>query len=157
MTYIREFEFFESEGMIAAFPFGLEGATCGTDLDDAVFMATDWLKSTIKYQLIHGEKPESGTFGNVPKHGGKVIAISVDCDLTRVDAVTAADAARILGVSSARVAQMCESGQLTSWKDGTKRMVLRDSVNARLAEQPKAGRPRIEVMSEPATQDLMEG
>ena len=144
MIYIREFEFFEDEGMVSAFPFGLEGATCGTDFNDAVFMATDWLKSTVEYQLINGEKPESGSFGNKPQHGGQVIAISVDCDLSRVDAVTAADAARMLGVSSARVAQMCENGRLTSWKDGSKRMVLRDSVNARLAEHPKAGRPRKE-------------
>lgn len=146
MIYIHEFEFFEEEGMVSAVPFGLEGATAGADLDDAVFMATDWLRSTVEYQLIRGEKPESSSFGNKPRHGGQVIAISVDCDLDRVNAVTAADAARILGVSSARVAQMCETGQLTSWRDGTRRMVLRDSVNARLAEQPKPGRPRKETV-----------
>ena len=50
----------------------------------------------------------------------------------------------MLGVSSARVAQMCESGKLTSWKDGTRRMVMRSSIEARLEEQPKAGRPRKE-------------
>jgi len=142
MIYIREFEFMEDGGMIAALPFGIEGATCGKDLQEAVFMASDWLRATIEDQMIRGEKPESGTFGNEPRHGGKVIAISVDCDLKKIDAVTAADAARILGVSSARIAQMCESGRLTSWKDGSRRMILRDSVNARLAEKPKAGRPR---------------
>ena len=142
MIYIREFEFFEDDGMIAAVPFGLEGATCGANLEEAVFMAADWLKNTIEYQLIAGQTPESGTFGHEPEHGGRVIAVSVDCDLGRIDAVTAADAARMLGVSSARVAQMCESGRLTSWRDGTRRMVLRDSVKARMAEKPKAGRPK---------------
>lgn len=141
MIYIREFEFFEDEGMIVAVPFGLEGATCGSDLQDAAQMASDWLKSTIEYELIRGEHPMSGTLGNAPQNGGKVIAIAVDCDLSRVDAVTAADAARILGVSSARVAQMCKQGLLTSWKDGSRRMVLRESVKARLADAPKAGRP----------------
>ena len=71
-----------------------------------------------------------------------MVVVSVDCDLSRTDAVTAADAARMLGVSSARVAQMCESGKLTSWKEGSRRMVLRQSIEARLAEKPKPGRPK---------------
>ena len=56
--------------------------------------------------------------------------------------MTAADAARMLGVSSARVAQMCERGQLVSWREGSKRMILRDSVLARLEKAPRRGRPR---------------
>ena len=67
--------------------------------------------------------------------------IDIDRSLL-TDAVTAADAARMLKVSSARVAQMCLNGKLTSWKEGTKRMVLRSSIEARLEECPKAGRPR---------------
>ena len=53
-------------------------------------------------------------------HNGKVIAIAVNASLGNVDAMTAADAARMLGVSTARVAQMCASGKLASWKDGSK-------------------------------------
>ena len=56
--------------------------------------------------------------------------------------MTAADAARMLSVSTARVAQMCASGKLASWKDGSKRMVARRSVEARLAEAPGPGRPK---------------
>ncbi len=141
MIYIQEFEFFDDEGMVVAVPFGLEGATCGRNLQDAAQMASDWLRSTIEYELIHGKHPTSGMLGNTPQSGGRVIAIAVDCDLSRVDAVTAADAARMLGVSSARVAQMCKQGLLTSWKDGSRRMVLRESVKARLADTPKEGRP----------------
>lgn len=142
MLVINEFEFFEDEGIICAFPFDREGATCGTDLDDAVAMAADWLYETVKYEAICGDKAPKATFGHEPQHGGKVVAIAVDFDLSRVDAVTAADAARILGVSTARVAQMCDSGKLVSWRDGSKRLILRDSINARLAEAPKAGRPK---------------
>ena len=85
MIFIREFEFFEDEGMISAYPFGLEGATCGTDLDDAVFMASDWLKSTMEHRIKVGKIPANGTFGNKPEHeGGIVIAVSVDCDTSCV-------------------------------------------------------------------------
>lgn len=144
MLYLREFEITEPDnnGLCAALPFGLPGATQGAGFDEAMEMAADWLYHTIQDDLIRGEEIPEPHFGNEPEHGGKVMTIAVDVDLARADAVTAADAARILGVSTARVAQMCEKGQLTSWKDGSRRMVLRDSVNARLADAPKAGRPR---------------
>lgn len=56
--------------------------------------------------------------------------------------MTAAEAARALGVSSARVAQLINSGLLDSWKDGTKRMVSKASVDARIEYAPRSGRPR---------------
>lgn len=143
MIYIQEFEFIEEDGMFSAIPFGLEGGTCGDDIEDAVAMAADWLRGNIEHQLVSGMSPKSGKLGNEPRNGGRVIAVSVDCDLSRVDAVTAADAARMLGVSSARVAQMCESGKLTSWREGSRRMVLKQSVEARIAENPKPGRPKL--------------
>lgn len=146
MIYIQEFEFVEEDGMVSAIPFGLEGGTCGDDIEEAVAMAVDWLKGHIEHQLISGVPPKSGRLGNEPQNGGRVVAVSVDCDLSRVDAVTAADAARMLGVSSARVAQMCESGRLTSWKEGSRRLVLSQSVEARMAEKPGPGRPKREAL-----------
>ena len=142
MIYVNEFEFYEKDGYTLAVPFCLEGATFGDGLNDAVQSASDWLYETISDMLVRGTKPSLSSFGNKPLHGGKVIAVSVNCDLSKIDAVTAAEAARILGVSSARVAQMCESGALTSWRDGTRRMIVRESINARLAKKPCAGRPR---------------
>lgn len=142
MIYIREFEFYESEGCMLACPCDMEGGTFGDDLHDAAQSAADWLKETVNDDLAHSRQTPGGKLGHEPEHGGRIVAIAVDCDLNRIDAVTAADAARILGVSTARVAQMCESGRLTSWKQGSKRMVARSSVEARLAENPKAGRPR---------------
>lgn len=144
MLYLREFEITEPDdnGLCAVLPFGLPGATQGEGFDDAMEMAADWLYHTVQDTLIRGEEVAEPHFGNDPENGGKVVTVAVDVDLSRADAVTAADAARILGVSTARVAQMCEKGLLASWKDGSRRMILRDSVNARLAEAPKAGRPR---------------
>lgn len=142
MIYINEFEFFESEGMVCAVPFGIEGGTCGANLEDAVYMAADWLYETVKYDLIHGVRPRCGGFGNKPRQGGKVIAVSVDCDLSQLEAVSSAQAASLLGVSAARVAQMCAKGQLVSWKEGGRRMILLESIQARMAEAPKPGRPQ---------------
>lgn len=50
-------------------------------------------------------------------------------------------AARELGVSTARVAQLCASGQLDSWKVGATRMVSEDSVFIRKMDAPRTGRP----------------
>ena len=147
MIYIREFEFYESDGCMLACPCYMEGGTFGDSLEDAVQSAADWLRETITDSLVRDEAASGGKLGHAPRFGGRVIAVAVDCDLSRVDAVTAADAARMLGVSTARIAQMCESGRLTSWKQGTRRMVMRSSVEARMAEAPKAGRPRKAAMA----------
>lgn len=54
MLVVNEFEIFEDEGIVCAFPFDREGGTCGTDFNDAVAMAADWLYETVKYETIDG-------------------------------------------------------------------------------------------------------
>ena len=139
MTYIREFEFFPEEGAVVAVPFGLEGATEGANLQDAVSMAADWLRIHVLDALSKGEEFPRGTVGNKPRRGGVVIAVAVEASLSDVTAMTAAQAARELGVSTARVAQLCSEGQLDSWSVGTTRMVSELSV---LARKAKAGAHR---------------
>ena len=63
-------------------------------------------------------------------------------ELSDIPAMTAADAARALGVSTARISQLVSAGLLDSWRDGTRRMVSRASVEARLEDPPRPGRPR---------------
>ena len=142
MLVVREFEFFESENCIVVFPCEGLGATQGEDLQDAIEFAADWLYWTVIYDMINEKPIEKFELGHEPQHGGIVIPVAVDCSLARVEAFTAAETARILGVSPARVTQMCESGQLTSWKEGSRRMVLKESVDNRLIEQPGPGRPK---------------
>ena len=147
MICINEFELYEHEGAVLAVPFGMEGGTFGSDFAEAVESAADWLMETARASLMRGIEPVSGSLGNSPLHGGKVVVVAVECRLDDVEAITAAEAARALGVSSARIAQMCAAGLLVSWKEGSRRMVALESVKARLAEAPKAGRPKkIEVM-----------
>lgn len=81
-------------------------------------------------------------FGHEPRHGGKIVAVTVSRELGDIPAVTAADDARMLGVSLARVSQLLNAGLLDSWKDGTKRMMSKASIEARLADTPRVGRPK---------------
>ena len=140
---VCEFEFYEGDGAVLAIPLGFDGeGTFGDDLEDAVESAADWLSGVVDFRNIHGlEIPRPG-LGHAPQHGGRVIAVAVSRGLGDIPSMTAADAARELGVSAARVSQLISAGLLESWRDGTKRMVSRDSVEARKAEAPKSGRPR---------------
>ena len=147
MVYVWEFEFFKSGDCICAWPCPpMEGATFGEDFDDAVDSAVDWLEGMVEAHLTDGLELPERRLGHRPENGGQIIAIAVDRSLADIPAMTAADAARALGVSSARVAQLCKAGLLTSWKDGTKRMVSSDSVKARLADVPAPGRPKAVVV-----------
>ena len=78
MIYIREFEFYESEGFVLANPCDMEGGTFGKNLEEAVQSAADWLKETIKSDLAHGLIPQGGKLGHEPSHSGRIIAIAID-------------------------------------------------------------------------------
>ena len=142
MVYVCEFEFFDSGGCVDAVPLTFDGeGTFGDDLEDAVESAADWLSGVVDDHLMSGEDMPPMSFGHVPEHGGRVIAVAVSRELGDIPAMTAADAARELGVSTARVAQLVGAGLLDSWRDGTKRMVSRASVEARKEYGPRPGRP----------------
>lgn len=144
MIYVWEFEFFDSGGMVDAVPCGSlgGGGTFGFDLNDAIASAADFLACMVDDHLMGGVDLPAPDFGHEPQNGGKIIAVAVSRELGDIPAITAADAARMLGVSSARVSQLIGAGLLESWRDGTKRMVSKASVEARLADSPKAGRPK---------------
>lgn len=141
-TSVCEFEFYEEEGMVLAIPFGHIGATEGADLQDAVYMASDLLRMYALEDVAKGRPPFWGPLSNKPVHGGIVIAVSVCVDRSEVPAVTAAEAAKRLQVSTARVAQLCKAGELDSWRVGATRMVSVDSIELRLALQRRSGRPK---------------
>ena len=132
MFVLREFELFESEGYVLAFPFGLEGGTQGTSLEDAAEMAADWLRGTAEDWLIGGVEPPEPSLGNEPEHGGRVILVGVDVSRDAIPTVSASEAADRLGVSRPRITQMLASGALVGWRDGRNTRVTVDSVNARL-------------------------
>ena len=142
--YVYEFEFFPSNGYIDAVPCGDWGeGTFGDDLADAVESAADWLRGTVDDHLMGcGDLPPS-EFGHEPVHSGQIIAVAVSRELGDIPAMTAADAARALGVSPARVLQLIADGALDSWRDGSRRMVSKASVGARIEYAPAPGHPTL--------------
>lgn len=145
MLYICEFEFYEDEEgtVIAECLNEWSGCTFGDDLQDAVECAADWLAGMVDDALMNGKELPAASMGHKPVNGGRVIAVAVARELSDIKAVTAADAARMLGLSRARVTQLAKAGLLDSWVDGSKRMVSFDSVIARLEGEPQAGRPKM--------------
>lgn len=77
MIYVREFEFYSSDGYVLAVPCDMSGGTFGATLEDAAESAADWLFETIADRLITGKAIPGGKLGHEPVHSGKVIAIAV--------------------------------------------------------------------------------
>lgn len=136
------FEFVDKGERVVAFPVGLGGGTEGYDMEDAVRMAADWLRETALSYMVDDDEWPDLPLTTEPQRGGRMAILAVEVSLDDLPAVTAAEASRMLGVSTARVAQLCRDGLLDSWKDGRTRMVSLESVETRLAEERKAGRPR---------------
>lgn len=136
-----DFELVDKGRRVIAYPVGLDGATEGEGLEDAVRMAADWLMEAALDFLMRGEDWPELPLGTEAKRGGRMVTVAVDASLDHVSSVTAAEAARKLGVSTARVAQLCAAGILESWKVGGTRMVSLDSVEARMEQEAGAGRP----------------
>lgn len=122
-------------------PFDFTGGTEGRTIGEAEFMAADWLKTMLDSMDIDGEKPPAPTFGNAPRHNGKVMCIGVTAGKDAIEKVTASEAARRLGVTPGRVTQMLDAGQLSGWREGHRTWVTLDSVKARIEEKPRSGRP----------------
>lgn len=148
MIVMQEFEIYpDPEGGYAVSPCGLDGATEGDSYDEAVEMAVDWLRIHALTALERGSAFKNGGLGHKAKNGGLIVTVATNVELSDIPAVTAAEAAEILGVSTARVAQLCRDRALDSWKVGSTRMVSRDSIDYRLASKPEAGRPRKTAMA----------
>lgn len=140
--HVYEFEIYPDEGVFGVEPFELEGGTCGADFDEAVLMASDWLRAMMEGYDIHEIPLPRATFGHRPNHrGGKIVCIAVDAGRDTVRKVTASEAARRLGVTPGRVTQMLDANQLEGWREGRHTWVTIDSINARKAERPCSGRP----------------
>ena len=142
MQYTYEFEVFENEGRFIAYPFDMDGATQGRDIREVALMAADWLRSDMEHRLLHDIKIPVATFGNRPVEGGMVMLMSVEAAIAQIKRLSAAEAARMLGVSPSRVTHMIKAGILESFKDGHRSWVTLQSVEARLSKPRSAGRPR---------------
>ena len=146
--HVYEFELFEGEdGRLLAFPYDMEGGTQGEDIREVCEMAADWLQGEMEHRAIHNLPFPEATFGNEPRHSGRNVIVAVNAGIETVPKVLPSEAARMLGVTPGRVTQMMRAGQLESVEDAGRTWVTVDSVEARLADQPKPGRPRKKVAS----------
>lgn len=142
MVHVYEFEIYKGEKYLLASPFDFVGCTQGIDMRDIADSAADWLKLEIEHCAMHNIPLPEPTFDNEPRHGGRNMWVAVDAGLHTVPRMTAAEAARALGVSPSRVSHMIHDGLLESFKHGHNTWVTRYSVDARLRERPRPGRPK---------------
>lgn len=146
MLHVYEFEVFKDGDFYLAFPFDMDGGTQGRSIKEVSEMAADWLQTEMEHRAMHDIPFPEATFGNRVKHGGERLLVAVNADKSTVSRMTAAEAARRLGVTRARVSQMVDANLLETFELDGRTWVTEGSVNARLAEKPKAGRPKKEVL-----------
>jgi predicted RNase H-like HicB family nuclease len=143
VRYTYEFEILpEEQGYHAVIPFDFGGATQGDGMTDTINMAADWLQVMVEHALMHRLDLPVPTYGNEPRHGGRVVNVSIEASLDTVRAVRASEAAERLGVSRGRVSQMLRDNLLEGFRKGRDTYVTLDSIERRLADNPGAGRPR---------------
>lgn len=142
MLCVYEFELFKDGNAVVALPFDFDGGTQGTDIREASEMAADWLKTEIEHCLMNNESIPEATLGHEPEHGGRVLIVAVEASLNTIETVSASKASEMLGVSCARISQLLKADMLSGYREGRNTFVTVDSINARLAEKPKPGRPK---------------
>lgn len=141
-----EFEVYEDEsdpGWLLAVPFDFGGGTSGRSWEEIDRMTCDFLRTVLEDCHIRHEEYPKATFGNMPRHAnGRIVIVACDDPARTIRKTTPSDAARILGVSPARVSQLIGDCALEAFTDTFgKRWVTMASIEARLAENPGPGRP----------------
>jgi predicted RNase H-like HicB family nuclease/predicted XRE-type DNA-binding protein len=149
--YVYEAEFEESEqgGYTVMFPQLPDAFTQGKDLVDAVDMAAEVLELIIGSYLDEGEALPTPIFNG---HSEGMLRIGISVLVTpemieRMKCVTVAEAASMLKLSRGRISHMMDSGILQAVPFGNERLVTLASINKRIQEPRRAGRPRKKAVS----------
>lgn len=143
MVYVYEFEIYQGEKFLLADPYDMPGGTQGVDFKEICEMAADWLLMVMQDCVMHDLPIPEATFGNKPRHkDGQNIVVAVQVEKETIPRYTLAEAARRLGVTRGRVSQMVDAYLLETFELDGRTWVTKYSVDARLSERPKAGRPR---------------
>ena len=133
--FIYEVAIGRDESGYYAYVPDLEGCFGGGDTLEEVYESiTNGLETHIESLVAYGMDIPSATFGNAPDDGESVSVVSFYVDVDVVDGyVTAAEAARTLGVTKARVSHMIRDGVLTAYRKGRSTYVTEDSLKRRIA------------------------
>lgn len=145
VSYPGYFEKNELGGYSVWFPDLPECHTDGDNLEDAVNMAAEALELVVESYLDNGRVlPEPSLETPCPK-GARELLVSVDVDAEN-RLVTTHEAAKLLGVTDARVRQLVLKGKLVARKQAGISFVYLRSVLDRLASGPTSGRPRTTIV-----------
>lgn len=118
--------------------------TYGDTYEDAVYMAADAMKTYVASLLTDGEQPPRYTRRDCPD-GSESVNVFFEADQDYVidgETVSAAQAARDLGVSKGRITQMLNAGLLEGYREGRRTYISVNSIAERKKTMPRAGRPR---------------
>ncbi len=119
--------------------------TYGGTVEEAASMAADAAKTYVASLLVHGDRVPAAT---VRETEGISLMVFFEVDPSYIvsgETVSAAEAARMLGVSAGRVTHMLDSGILQGYRRGRRTYVSVDSIEDRIASNPGSGRPRAAV------------
>lgn len=142
MQYTYEFEIWgDDDDFYFAQCQALDVMTQGRDEIEIIEMAEDVLRMTIEDCLLNDKEIPPVRYCDEPQNGGEMWLISVEVDLEEIKAIPANEAARHLGITPSRVSQLLNAGRLEGYKRDGVMWVTLDSVNGRMSEKPKAGRP----------------
>lgn len=121
----------------------------GDTLMEAIAMAADAGKTYVAALMEDGERIPTATVRDIPE-GDREAWVTFEADPSYIvsdDVVSAAQAARDLGVSAGRVSHMINAGLLEGYRSGRRTYVTRDSIQARLDAPKGAGRPKKAAMA----------
>lgn len=119
-------------------------AAHGATFQKAIEMAADAMRARVTSLLLHGETVPMPTRGACPA-GSELVEIAFQTDegsLVEGPCISAAQAARELGVSASRITRMLDAGQIDGYRIGRRTWISVPSIEARKNASPKPGRPR---------------
>ncbi|WP_294439459.1 type II toxin-antitoxin system HicB family antitoxin [uncultured Slackia sp.] len=136
----------EGSGYSVEFPTLPGCFTDGDDYHDAAYMAADAAKTWVASHLKHGEPVPEYCREEAPE-GSERLCVFFEVDESYIvngPVVSAAQAARELGVSAGRITHMIDAGLLEGYRNGRRTYVTESSIAVRKASPRGAGRPRKE-------------
>lgn len=121
----------------------------GDTITEAAAMIADAMKTYVAALLKEGKGVPLSSIGHACESKDTVLSIFFETDESYIvsgEVVSAAQAARDLGVSPGRVTHMINAGLLDAYRSGRRTFVTKDSIAKRKANKRSAGRPRKEAL-----------
>lgn len=125
----------------------LELATAGSDMDDALYMASDALETYFFDYKHDNELPPKRDLDIELRPGDTLAVISVFVEPEFDYELTTREVMELLNVNQQRVAQLREQGRIAARKIGRDYLHSRSDVEELRRSTRKAGRPRKELVT----------